>query len=174
MSANILRCLTRHTSSKQLLRSVVVSNKSSSRNNSNVVHSLLPNVDIPNVSVPDYLFQNFSKFPNKIAVVSSETLIFCKKKVKTFKLCFKECVATGKKFTYEELRTKSRNLNRALRKKLKLGKGDVVAVLLPNVPEYPICILGPLQGSLTVTTINPLYTPGELINYTKQTKLYLL
>ncbi|KAF2889027.1 hypothetical protein ILUMI_17146 [Ignelater luminosus] len=138
MSANILRCLTRHASSKQLLKFTVVSNKSSSRKNSNIVHSLLPNVDIPNVSVPDYLFQNFSKFPNKIAV---------------------ECVATGKKFTYEELRTKSKNLNRALRKKLKLQKGDVVAVLLPNVPEYPICILGPLQASLTVTTINPLYTP---------------
>lgn len=71
-----------------------------------------------------------------------------------------ECGVTGRKYTYDEVRIKSRNLNRALRKKLKLAKGDVVAVLLPNVPEYPICLLGTHEGGMVATTINPIYTPG--------------
>lgn len=75
----------------------------------------------------------------------------------------KECGLTGRKYTYEELRRKSTNLNKALRKKLNLQKRDVVAILLPNIPEYPICLLGSIEAGLTVTTINPAYTSGKSI-----------
>lgn len=75
----------------------------------------------------------------------------------------KECSVSGKKYTFEELRRKSNNLNKALRKNLKLKQGDVIAVLLPNIPEFPICLLGSLEAGLTVTTINPLYTAGMFL-----------
>lgn len=68
---------------------------------------------------------------------------------------------TGRKYTYGQYRQKVKNLDRSLRKKLKLQKGDVVAILLPNVPEFPLACLGILRGGLTVTTINPIYTPGK-------------
>lgn len=39
----------------------------------------------------------------------------------------------------------------------------MVASLLPNIPEYPIVILGTTSGGLTLTTLNPLYTAGSKI-----------
>jgi acyl-CoA synthetase (AMP-forming)/AMP-acid ligase II len=42
------------------------------------------------------------------------------------------------------------------------GKGDVFAMYLPNVPEYPIAFHGVALAGGTVTTINPLYTADEL------------
>ena len=41
-------------------------------------------------------------------------------------------------------------------------KGDVVGVLLPNCPEYAVIVLGCLYAGLTITTLNPIYTPHEL------------
>ncbi|KAH1021030.1 hypothetical protein HUJ04_010603, partial [Dendroctonus ponderosae] len=70
-----------------------------------------------------------------------------------------ECAVTGRKYTYKQIMDYSLALNKSLRKKLKLQSGDIVAVLLPNVPEMPIATLGILKAGLVVTTINPLYTP---------------
>ncbi|XP_018580201.1 4-coumarate--CoA ligase 1 isoform X2 [Anoplophora glabripennis] len=74
----------------------------------------------------------------------------------------KECGLTGRKYTYKELRTKVKNFAGALRKKLKLEKGDVIAVLLPNIPEYPVVILGANRAGIICTTVNPIYTPAEI------------
>lgn len=41
----------------------------------------------------------------------------------------------------------------------------MVAALLPNVPEYPMVILGALSGGLILTTLNPLYTAGNKLQY---------
>ncbi|KAF5301687.1 hypothetical protein FQR65_LT08774 [Abscondita terminalis] len=110
-------------------------------NESGVLKSTLPDLNIPDVSIPEHVFQNFDKFPNKIAL---------------------ECAVSGRKYTYEDVIIKSRNLSRSLRKKFKLSPGDVAAILLPNLPEYPICIYGCLQSKVAVTTINPIYTPDEI------------
>lgn len=72
-----------------------------------------------------------------------------------------ECGFTGRQYTFEDVRIKSRNLNRALRKKLKLQRGDVVALLLPNIPEFPICVFATFLAGLKLTTLNPGYTPGN-------------
>ncbi|KAK4887095.1 hypothetical protein RN001_003366 [Aquatica leii] len=108
---------------------------------SNIIRSRFPDIVIPDVTLPEYIFSNFNKFPNKIAV---------------------ECAETGRKYTFEELRRKSINLNKALRKVLKLKHDDIIAVILPNVPEYPICILGSLLANLKVTTVNPAGTVDEI------------
>lgn len=52
-----------------------------------------------------------------------------------------------------------------LRKHFKLGKGDVVAVYLPNCPDYLIACLGTLSGGLVITTVNALYTAGKYGNF---------
>lgn len=72
-----------------------------------------------------------------------------------------ECGITGRKYTYGDLLRKSKNLGKALRKKLNLQEGDVIALLLPNVPEFPIAVLGALEAGLVVTTLNPVYTSGK-------------
>lgn len=44
-----------------------------------------------------------------------------------------------------------------------LKRPDVVGILLPNLPEYPIAMLGSWEANLAVTTINPTYKPGTKI-----------
>src|SRR6187551_1016051 len=42
------------------------------------------------------------------------------------------------------------------------AKGDRIAVMMPNVPQYPIAVAGILRAGLVVVNVNPLYTPREL------------
>jgi long-chain acyl-CoA synthetase len=68
----------------------------------------------------------------------------------------------GKSMTYGELDTLSRNFASYLQNELKLQKGDRVAVMMPNLLQYPVAIFGILRGGFTVVNVNPLYTPREL------------
>jgi len=43
-----------------------------------------------------------------------------------------------------------------------LRQGDVLGILLPNIPEYAIAIHGAIEAGIIVTFANPLYTPGGL------------
>ena len=43
-----------------------------------------------------------------------------------------------------------------------LAKGARVALMMPNVLQYPVCLYGTLRAGLTVVNVNPLYTPREL------------
>ncbi|TNC10449.1 AMP-binding protein [Methylobacterium terricola] len=43
-------------------------------------------------------------------------------------------------------------------------KGDRVALMMPNVPAFPIALVGALLAGATVVNVNPLYTPRELIH----------
>ena len=43
-----------------------------------------------------------------------------------------------------------------------LVRGDRVAVMLPNVPQYPVAVAAILRAGLVVVNVNPLYTPREL------------
>ena len=43
-----------------------------------------------------------------------------------------------------------------------LERGDRVAIMLPNVLQYPIAMFGVLRAGLAVVNVNPLYTPREL------------
>ncbi|MGH8455807.1 MAG: AMP-binding protein, partial [Stenotrophobium sp.] len=45
---------------------------------------------------------------------------------------------------------------------LGLNKGDRVAVMMPNVLQYPVALFGILRAGLVVVNVNPLYTPREL------------
>ena len=45
---------------------------------------------------------------------------------------------------------------------LGLAKGDRVAVMMPNVPQYPVAVAAVLRAGMVLVNINPLYTPREL------------
>lgn len=45
---------------------------------------------------------------------------------------------------------------------LGLTKGDRVAIMMPNLPQYPVAVAGILRAGYVVVNVNPLYTPREL------------
>ena len=64
--------------------------------------------------------------------------------------------------TYSELETESRKIATYLQQTLKLNKGDRVAIMIPNLLQYPVILLGILRAGLIVVNVNPLYTASEL------------
>jgi long-chain acyl-CoA synthetase len=67
----------------------------------------------------------------------------------------------GKNVTYAEADSLSQALAAYLQG-LGLVKGDRVALMMPNVPQYPIAVAAVLRAGLVVVNVNPLYTPREL------------
>jgi len=68
----------------------------------------------------------------------------------------------GKTLSFSELDKLSRDFAAYLQARLGLGKGDRIAIMLPNLLQYPIALFGALRAGLTVVNVNPLYTPREL------------
>jgi long-chain acyl-CoA synthetase len=68
----------------------------------------------------------------------------------------------GKVLTYEEIDRLSARFANYLLNVLQLKKGDRVALMMPNVLQYPIAIFGALRAGLTVVNTNPMYTAREL------------
>lgn len=68
----------------------------------------------------------------------------------------------GSQLSYQQLDEKTRDFAAFLQQELGLNKGDRVAIMMPNLLQYPIALFGILRAGLTVTNINPLYSPREL------------
>jgi len=90
-------------------------------------------------SVADVLVQSFEKFAHRPAFSNM-----------------------GKTLSYGEIDRLSAHFAAYLLNDLKLVKGDRVAIMLPNVLQYPVAAFGVLRAGLTVVNVNPLYTPREL------------
>ncbi len=67
----------------------------------------------------------------------------------------------GKTTDYSDLLDQSSSVGAWLRSK-GLEKGDRVAIMMPNVLQYPAVLTGVLRAGMTVVNVNPLYTPREL------------
>jgi long-chain acyl-CoA synthetase len=67
----------------------------------------------------------------------------------------------GCSFTFEQVDGWSRAFGAYLQS-LGLQRGDRVALMMPNVPQYPIAIAAVLRAGFVVVNVNPLYTPREL------------
>ncbi|RST87188.1 long-chain fatty acid--CoA ligase [Aquibium carbonis] len=67
----------------------------------------------------------------------------------------------GKSMTYAEVEQASAAFGAWLQGK-GLAKGARVAIMMPNVLQYPIAMMGALRAGYTVVNVNPLYTPREL------------
>ncbi|WP_315285384.1 AMP-binding protein [Neisseria bacilliformis] len=68
----------------------------------------------------------------------------------------------GKTLTYAETAKLIADFASYLQNVLKLPRGERVAIMLPNLLQYPVALFGALQAGMTVVNTNPLYTPREL------------
>ena len=68
----------------------------------------------------------------------------------------------GRTLTYDDLDRQSAALANYFLNDLKLARGDRVAIMLPNVLQYPVAIMAVLRAGLTLVNTNPLYTAREL------------
>lgn len=80
---------------------------------------------------------------------------------------------SGREMTAGALETGIRRLAGGLRER-GFGKGDVVAILAPNIPEYAVVFHGVAFAGATVTTINPTYTAPEVAHQLQDSGAKLL
>ncbi|GMQ50548.1 AMP-binding protein [Neisseria elongata] len=90
-------------------------------------------------SIPDVFRQSVEKFANQPAFQNM-----------------------GKTLTYAEIGKLAEDFASYLQNVLKLPRGERVAIMLPNLLQYPIALFGILQAGLVAVNTNPLYTPREL------------
>ncbi|WP_308569783.1 long-chain-fatty-acid--CoA ligase FadD [uncultured Haemophilus sp.] len=68
----------------------------------------------------------------------------------------------GQVLTFRKLEERSRAFAAYLQNEFKLQRGDRVALMMPNLLQYPIALFGILRAGLIAVNVNPLYTPREL------------
>lgn len=68
----------------------------------------------------------------------------------------------GQSLSFQQLDERSRAFAAYLQQGLGLKKGDRVALMMPNLLQYPIALFGILRAGMIVVNVNPLYTPREL------------
>ncbi|MBL7666216.1 MAG: AMP-binding protein [Bacteriovoracaceae bacterium] len=90
-------------------------------------------------NIPDLLEQTFSKYGKLPSFTNMGTTI-----------------------SYSELDVLSRKFASYLQNVLGHKKGDRVAIMMPNILQYPIALFGVLRAGLIVVNVNPLYTAREL------------
>ncbi|MBK7901419.1 MAG: long-chain-fatty-acid--CoA ligase [Azonexus sp.] len=70
-------------------------------------------------------------------------------------------ISMGRELSYADLDARSREFAGWLQGR-GLGKGDRVALMMPNLLQYPVALVGALRAGCVVVNCNPLYTPREL------------
>ncbi|WP_116473232.1 long-chain-fatty-acid--CoA ligase FadD [Zobellella maritima] len=73
----------------------------------------------------------------------------------------------GRAMSYRELDRLSRHFAAYLQQGLKLQPGERIALMMPNLLQYPVCLFGALRAGLVVVNVNPLYTSRELAHQLK-------
>src|SRR4029079_16540356 len=68
----------------------------------------------------------------------------------------------GRTLTYAELDRLARRFAASLQSLPGLQKGERVAIMSPNLLQYPVAAFGVLRAGMTVVNVNPLYTAREL------------
>ena len=107
------------------------------------MRSTLPDVEIPDVSIYDYLFSGLDEADlDRVAIVDG---------------------MSGAETTYRQLVGQIDLFAGALAAR-GIGVGDRIGVLCPNVPAFATVFHGILRAGATATTINSLYTPDEIAN----------
>jgi acyl-CoA synthetase (AMP-forming)/AMP-acid ligase II len=99
-----------------------------------------PDVDIPNVSLPEFVLERAEQFADKPALIDGPS---------------------GRSLTFGQLAKAVRRTAAGLAAR-GFGKGDVFAIYSPNLPEYAVAFMGVATAGGVNTTVNPLYTAHEL------------
>ncbi len=74
----------------------------------------------------------------------------------------KAFVNFGVSISYQQVAKDSKSFAAYLQNVLGLKKGDRLAIMMPNLLQYPVAVFGALRAGLIVVNVNPLYTPREL------------
>ncbi|XP_049700069.2 uncharacterized protein LOC110369861 [Helicoverpa armigera] len=106
-----------------------------------IIKSTVPDIVVPKTRFIDRLWEESAGYKNQVALESAET---------------------KKTYTYSQLEKNTSAFATSLIKKFGLKPGDVVAVMLPNCPEFPVVAFGSLQAGCVLTTVNPIYKEFEL------------
>src|ERR1051326_6776531 len=105
-----------------------------------IIRSSYPDVEIPEVSITEYVFARAAERGDKAAIIEG---------------------ASGRILTYSQLTDLIRRAAAGLAAH-GMAKGDVLGIYSPNVPEYAVAFHAPAILGGICTTVNPLYTPREL------------
>lgn len=68
----------------------------------------------------------------------------------------------GVELSYNDLKVKVKELAKYFQQELKLQPGDRLAIMMPNLLQYPVTLFAAIKAGLVVVNINPLYTKREL------------
>lgn len=90
-------------------------------------------------SVPDVLHQAIERYSERVAFSNF-----------------------GKNLTFKQLGEESAKFSAYCQQTLGLKKGDAIAIMLPNILQYPIALFGAHRAGLIVVNVDPMYTPREL------------
>ncbi|XP_063538471.1 uncharacterized protein LOC134747765 [Cydia strobilella] len=118
-----------------------------------IIKSFLPEKKIPDMKLLDRVWVESAGFKKLVAL---------------------ECAETKKSYTYEQLQHNTGIFATSLLKKFGLKQGDIVAIMLPNSPEFVVTALGIVQAGCTMTTINPIYKELELTHQLSLTRPKLI
>lgn len=105
-----------------------------------VFKSAHPDVEIAEVPLHEFVLQRASELSDKPALIDGPT---------------------GRTITYQQLAQGVETVAAGLHGR-GFGKGDVLAIFSPNIPEYAVAYLAAIRLGGVVTPANPLYTPEEL------------
>src|SRR5215472_2522642 len=105
-----------------------------------IYSSPLPDVEIPDLPLTAYVLDGAAGQPDKSALIDG---------------------VSGQTLTYADLKRAVGSLAGGL-KASGFGKGDVLALMAPNMPEYAVIMHAVAMAGGIVTTINPAYTPAEV------------
>jgi len=72
------------------------------------------------------------------------------------------CINMGVGLSYARLDRLSRDFAAYLQQDLGLQPGERIALMMPNLLQYPVALFGALRAGLVVVNTNPMYTPREL------------
>ncbi|MGA8802812.1 MAG: AMP-binding protein, partial [Pseudolabrys sp.] len=95
---------------------------------------------------------DLSRYPSLIAMFEESFGAFADRQ---------SCVCMGRSLTYEELDKASLAFAAWLQSR-GLKRGARIAIMMPNVLQYPVAIIAILRAGYTVVNVNPLYKPREL------------
>jgi acyl-CoA synthetase (AMP-forming)/AMP-acid ligase II len=105
-----------------------------------VIHRIDDELEIPSSDVTSFVFEHAGQYPDRPAMIDGPT---------------------GRALTYAELGEQIRALGAGLTER-GFEKGDVLAVYMPNAPEYAVAFHGAAAIGAKCTTVNPLYMANEL------------
>ncbi|XP_071711682.1 probable CoA ligase CCL7 [Rutidosis leptorrhynchoides] len=121
-----------------------------------IFRSLRPPLVIPadpNTSMISFLFRNVSSYPNKPALIESDS---------------------GETLTFSDFKTTVAKFSHALNTQLGINKNDVVLLFAPNSILYPVALYSIIAIGAIATTVNPQYTVGELSKQIKDSNPKLI